>query len=99
MNKSKQKTDNDWHSFVQAPVKTHSFDFTRPPHSERIFAAGIDPAGLNLRNEASEERDEPNDKEAQVEKQGGGGRMEGVHGVPVRLHSCWNGSHRGLAVI
>lgn len=64
----------------------HSFDF-RHPDSKRIYAAGTNPAGLNLRKEELEERDEPNDKEAQVEKHKGG-RMEGVHSVPVRLHSC-----------
>lgn len=62
-----------------------------------MYAAGINPAGLNLRKEL-EERDEPNDKETQAEKQEGG-RMEGVHSVPVRLHSSWNSSHRGLVII
>lgn len=77
-------------------LSKHSFDF-RHPHAERIYAAGINPAGLNLRTEELEEKDEPNDKETQVEKHEGG-RMEGVHGVPARLHSCWNGSHRGLVI-
>lgn len=47
------------------------------PTLKRIHAAGINPAGLNLRKEELDERDEPNDKEAQVEKHEGG-RMEGV---------------------